>query len=308
MKRRIPICFACDDNYAPYLAVAIRSIKDNACNDFNYYIHILNSGITEDNKAAILRMADENFMIDFVDVSRKMKRLCAKLHLRDYYSASIYYRIFIPQLFPQYNKAIYLDSDIVVTADISKLFFTDISDSLLGVVADQVVAAIPEFVRYVDVVCNVKADKYFNSGVLLMNLEKMREATIEERFVEIFNEHNFPTVAPDQDYLNVLCRDRVFYLDKGWNKMSVDTDYDGVPPIIHYNMFNKPWQYDGIPYADEFWKYAARTEFYTVLLSGKNNFTEADKEKHRSGGAALIASAIEISESEHTFRRVLFSS
>ena len=307
MKVKIPICFACDDAYAPYLAVAIRSIKENSCSDYCYAIHILNSGINEENRRRISEMAGEDFTIEFVDVSRKMKRLCAKLHLRDYYSASIYYRIFIPQLFPQYEKAIYLDCDMVVTTDISKLYFTDVSDRLLGVVADQVVAAIPEFVYYVDVVCNVKADKYFNSGMLLMNLTLMREEAIEERFVEIFNEHNFPTVAPDQDYLNVLCRDRVLYLDRGWNKMSINTDYDGVPPIIHYNMFNKPWQYEDIPYADEFWKYAQLTEFHEDLLRGKDSFGEEDRIKQQEGGAALIASAVEISNSDHTFKKLLFS-
>ena len=307
MKKKIPICFACDDAYAPYLAVAVRSIKENASEDYQYFIHILNTGISEANKEKILKMADDGFVIEFVDVSKKMKRLSSKLHLRDYYSASIYYRIFIPHLFPQYSKAIYLDSDMVVTSDISVLFFTDLSDNLLGAVPDQIVAVTPEFVHYVDAVCDVKAERYFNSGMLLMNLRQLREEGIEERFVEMFNEYNFPTVAPDQDYLNVICRDRVLYLDSGWNKMSFNTDYDGVPPIIHYNMFIKPWQCDSIPYAEHFWKYARLTEFYGELVSGKEGFTEADKEKQLAGGAALLASAVEISESEHTFRRVLFS-
>ena len=153
-------------------------------------------------------------------------------------------------MFPEISKAIYLDSDIVVLSDIAKLYDKKLGKNLVGAISDAVVAGRDEFRRYSDYAIVIPYAKYFNSGVMLMNLSLMRKYDIEGRFSSLLCKYSFPLICPDQDYLNFLCRGRVLYIGEGWNKMSQNENYRGTPMLIHYNMFNKPWKYDNVPYGD----------------------------------------------------------
>ena len=306
MNKTIPIFFSCDDKYVPFLAVDIRSLVDNANKSYNYDIQILNTGLDEKNYKKIESLKNSNTNISFVNVTDKMKRLGKMLHLRDYYTASIYFRIFIPNLFPQYEKAIYLDSDTTILGDISKLYEIELGDNLVGATIDQVICSRDLFKDYATYGVGVHYSKYFNSGMLLMNLKLMREENIEEQFINMFNKYHFDVVCPDQDYLNVLCYDRVLLLDIGWNKMSVDNNYSKKPNIIHYNMFNKPWQYDNIPYGEYFWEYAKKTDFYDEISAIKNSFSKEDELIQENGLNDLIKSVINIVNSDYNFKKIIF--
>ena len=78
-------------------------------------------------------------------------------------------------MFPEYKKGLYLDSDIIVLGDISKLYNNDIQDNIIGACVDMSIQDVPEFLNYVENAVGIDRAKYVNSGVLLMNLEKMRE-------------------------------------------------------------------------------------------------------------------------------------
>ncbi len=304
--KTIPIFFSCDDKYAPFAGIAIYSLLENGSEEYNYDICILSTGLCEEYTSAIKRLERDNAKISFIDVTEQMKKFSCALHLRDYYTAAIYFRIFIPELFPQYDKGIYLDSDMIVTSDISRLFEIDLGDNLIGATRDQVIYSRELFKNYTTLGVGVHYTKYFNSGMLLMNLSQMRSIGLEEQFIDMFNTYHFDVVCPDQDYLNVLCYGKVMLLDIGWNKMSVDTDYDGVPHIIHYNMFNKPWQYDGVPYGEYFWKYAKKTEFYSYALSARSSFTDDDARAQELGDIELCNSMRKIIESDYSFKKIIF--
>lgn len=301
----IPIFFSSDDNYLPFLAVSVHSLIQNASPDYTYCIHILNNGLDEARVAHILNMQTENISIHLADVSGMIEPIAAKLNLRDYYTASIYYRLFIASMFPQYHKAIYLDADIAVNGDISELYRMPLGQNIVGAVSDDIIAGHKDFRRYAEEGIGILYQRYFNSGVLLMNLDQFRLQHIERKFVYLLQTYHFDTVCPDQDYLNVLCRDRVLYLDKGWNKMSIDKKYDGVPNLIHYNMFYKPWMYRNIPYGEYFWKYAAMTPFYEELRTMQNNFGWRGKREHGKANRELHRHALRICRSSDNFRQVL---
>ncbi len=310
INNEIPIFFACDDNYIPYLCVAAHSLIKNADKKCYYKIIILNGGISEENKAKVLKLEKPNVGIEFFDVSEKILKFKKDLsvRLRDYYSDAIYYRIFIPSLFARYDKAIYLDGDLVVLEDISKLYETDMESFLVAAVNDKLVTGNEIFCEYAKNAVGIEPQKYFNSGMLLMNLRKFREENVEARFLDLLTRYNFDTVAPDQDYLNVLCKGKVRYLDTGWNKMPLpDPEFDDKNlKIIHYNSFDKPWHYSGVLYENYFWKFAEETEFYEFLLNKKNNYSDADVQKDRRGGASLVANAKNITDNEKvTFKKVL---
>jgi lipopolysaccharide biosynthesis glycosyltransferase len=286
----IPIFFATDDAYAPLLAVSIRSLLDNADKNYFYRIHILTSSMSNENKKRILALMSENSRITFDDPGKRLERIAGSISLRDYYSAATYYRIFIADMFPSYDKAIYIDSDTVVTGDVSEMFNTEIADSLVGAVHDNVMF-IDVFGRYVEKVVDVDRSRYFNAGILLMNLSLFRKEEIELKFIELLERRSFP-VAQDQDYLNILCRDRVYYFPYEWNLVPVPELSGREPKIIHFKMALRPWNYDGIEYGEYFWKYAEKTDFYGDLLKTKNSRTELDRIKDEQVGKNLVALAI----------------
>lgn len=301
----VPVFFSTDENYIPFLAVTVRSLIENASSDNNYELYILNTDLSEESKSRILAMQTENVSINFVDVKERLSLLGNGLNLRDYYTVSIYYRLFIPSMFPELQRAIYLDCDIVVLDDIAKLYDTEMGNMLLGVVPDQVVNSYSLFRDYVEDVVGVKWENYFNSGMLLMNLDALRKAQIEEKFLDIFNRYQFRTVAPDQDYLNHLCKDRVLYLDRSWNVMWSKEKYSGKLRIIHYNMFRKPWIYADVPFGDYFWQYADRTDYAEKIHAMRARFLFVQRIKDRVGLNGMFKICKSIAETDNTFRKVL---
>ena len=308
-KTKIPIFFATDDNYFPYLTVTLASIEANASDEYIYDVKILATALSEENTRIANNLDFPHISVSIVNVDDKMKRIRSNIakRLRDYYSESIFYRIFIPHLFPKLDKAIYLDCDVVLKDDIAKMYLTDIGDNVLGAIPDESIAPIPEFVSYVDEVIGSPEGVYFNSGVLVINAKKFREDKIEEKLLHLINKYNFLTVAPDQDYLNFLCRDKVYYFDKGWNKQpNQNTEFDeGKIHLIHYNMFNKPWRYFGVKYEEYFWQFAKKTPFYKTLLKSREKYTEEERRRDMEGGLKLIASTVDILEQKCSFCHVI---
>ena len=147
-KKVIPIFYAADDNYLPYLAVSLSSMKDNASKEYFYEIYVLNAGMAKETLERLKAYEDENFRITSVDVTSKMEKVKDSLQLRDYYTGATYYRIFIANMFPQYEKALYIDGDTVLLGDISELFNVDLQDNLIGAIPDGAVAAVPAFRVY----------------------------------------------------------------------------------------------------------------------------------------------------------------
>lgn len=299
IRRHIPIFFAADDRYLKYLAVAISSLSHFASEEYQYDIKILSADFTQASVARLRELVKPNIKITLCDMVKRTAHIkeSLALRLRDYYSEAIYYRMFIPSMFPELKRAVYLDSDIVLNDDVAKLYFSDIGDSLMGVVTDESVITVPVFCDYVKRQIGVREpSEYFNSGVLLMNLEAIRREKIEEKFLYLLKKFNFNTVAPDQDYLNFLCRDRLTYLPCGWNKHAIegrDIPADELH-LIHFNMFNKPWHYGGVPMEKYFWDAAGRTSFLEELLQGKAEYTEELKAEDTVAGGRLLALAEDI--------------
>ncbi len=304
-KKEIPVFFSVDHRYIPFLGVAIHSLKKNLSENSHCTIHVLYTNIPEELKKRITDLSDERAEVSFTNVEKEVALMAGELNLRDYYTISIYYRLFIASLFPQYHKAIYLDADVVLNRDIAAFYEIPLGENLVGAISDAIVNGHEDFIRYSEGSLGIPAKEYFNSGVLLMNLDAFRKERIQERFVELLNKYHFDTICPDQDYLNHLCRGRVQFVDKGWNKMSLDENYDGVPGLIHYNMFYKPWQYDNICYESYFWNYAKETPFYDEILAIKAAFGEQERREHEEANRRLHENALRISVASDNFRNTL---
>lgn len=278
-EKVIPIMFACDDKYIPFLAVSLNSMEENASRNYMYKIKVLHTnGICEENQKKILdSYSNDVFDIEFVDISFCVEIIANKLHTRDYYSKVTYYRLFIPNLYKEYDKVLYLDSDIVVKGDISELYNTQLGDNFVGAIPDDFVFSTPITYDYVEnhiPLGKGNHNKYFNAGVLLMNCKKLREIDFEGKFIDLLSKVKFQ-VAQDQDYLNCICRGKVKYINLLWNKQPFANKSIKEKDIklYHFNLDLKPWKKDGILFENVFWEYAKKSGYYDEIIKFKTEFT-----------------------------------
>ena len=285
----IPIFFAVDNGYIPFLAVTLQSLIDNSSDKYHYSIKVLHVNVTSENKNAILKYQRKNVDIEFVDLTYYLEKVKDKLYTRDYFTATTYFRLFISDLYPHYNKAIYLDCDIVVLGDIAELYNTDLGNNLVAAAPDDIIQCNEEFQEYVEKVVGVSDyRRYFNAGVLVMNLDQLRKFKFQEKFLYLLSTVKFAAIQ-DQDYLNRLCKGRVKLVSVGWNRMPMSTiriNPDDIK-LIHYNYVYKPWHYDNIIYQDYFWKYAEKTEFIDFIRKVKSEYTEEQKFEDKVGDKRL---------------------
>lgn len=300
----VPVFFAVNDAYVPSLAVAIQSLIDHCDGQDTYQLIILNQGLTAENQARLAALATARVTLSFVSLADKLlaqvndhdNRLRA-----DYFTMTIYYRLFIADMFPELTKAIYLDSDTLVLGDIADLYRTDLHGALLGAVPDPFIANDPKTAAYAEQAVGVPATEYFNSGVLLMDLAGMRKAQFSTHFLALLHEYQFPSIAPDQDYLNAMMHDRLDILPAEWN---VQTDGIKAPKVVHYNLFKKPWHYRHVPYEDEFWQYAAESPYLQELEDMRAAFGDDDKQTDDHNMTAMLAKAVRTTTAPGTFGAV----
>ena len=315
MKTIVPIFFSVNDSYSPYLATALASIKDNASKEYTYRIHILSDDISEPSREKLLAFSDEDFQIGFYPLTERLQALPGVKNLQEhcfgaFSSLTIYFRLFIPVLFPQYDKAIYLDCDIVVPGDISQLWEEPLGHYLLGAVADYSIQNIAPFLNYIDNYVGVDHRNYVNSGVLLLNCKRLREMDLSGRFLECVEKYSLEAVAPDQDYLNTLCWGGIMYLDPNWNAMPSECLPDMENPhIIHFNLSTKPWLNEIVPYGELFWKYARHSGFFRQIVLARRAFLQDVKavRKYKNAVAALIKMAVRLTSAPQSFRSIISS-
>ena len=305
MRKEIPIFFSTDDHYIPCLDVALKSLIANASTAFEYRIIVLNTGLSEENVSKVMQNQKDGFTIEFMDISKELDAI--KSSLKDVYHFSIvtYYRLFIASLFPQYDKVLYLDCDLVVLGDISELYNVDLGDNILGAGPEQYVRNTKEFRAYAEVALGVDPDGYVNAGVLLMNLREFRKCQIEEQFIRLITEYDFDLLDPDQAYLNYLCLGKIHVLPNGWNKEPMPLPCEGKKNIVHYALYKKPWQYDDVIDGEYFWHYAKMSPFYEEIRRRQENFGEAEKAARLETAREILEHAIQITHSEETFAKRL---
>ncbi len=297
----IPIFFSTDDNYIPYLDVALSSLVENASRDYKYRIIVLNTGLAPENIAKVKRNERDGVIIDFLDISRGLEKIKNRLKNVYHFSIVTYYRLFIASLFPQYKKIIYLDCDLVVLGDISEMYNIDMGDNIIAAAPEEFVRNTTEFRFYAEKALGVDPDGYVNAGVLLMNLEEFRKCEIEKKFIKMITEYDFDLLDPDQAVLNYLCDGKIYVLPNGWNKEPMATACEGKKNIVHYALYKKPWQYDNVFDGEYFWNYAKKSPFYDIILEAKESFGDEQKAAKEAVAIEILEHAIKIADSDYTF-------
>lgn len=301
VANEIPIFFSTDDNYIPFLDVAIRSLIANASKEYKYRIIILNTGLCEKSVKTIKQNECEGFAIDTLDISREVEKIKSSFKHVYHFTVAAYYRLFIASLFPKYKKIIYLDCDLVVTGDISELYNVSLGDNIIAAAPEQFVQSTPEFRSYAEHALGIDPDTYVNSGVLVIDLDKFRQHKICEQFVHLITEYGFDLIDPDQAYINYLCYDKIHILPNGWNKTPLPTACIGKKNIVHYALYKKPWQYDDVIDGEYFWEYAKSSPFYEEILRRRASFGERERAAKEAAAKEIVEHATRIVRSGSNF-------
>ena len=280
----VSICFASDDNYAPYLKVAIYSLLCNRNRERSYDIIILHKRISKEHQGEILGLADgkSGVSIRFVNVVEADRELQSDVGC--YYAVETNYRLLLfPKLFQNYRRMLYLDCDIIVTGDVGELFDVDLEGKSAAGVEDVGFRWLAYTKRAIfldnkpynvlnyctDVLGMKDPGGYVNAGVLLFDLEKCRQKVSFRDVVETLHSRNF--FYNDQDVLNILLEGNIKQVDCKWNYMNniafyLECDrkefrelyldlYREDYRIIHYISAKKPWNGE-VPMGEVWQKYA----------------------------------------------------
>lgn len=283
-----------NDKYIPYLSVLITSIKMNMQATSKVEIVVLYDEISDEKQRKLLQIM-ENTRIDirFLNVHEKIsgyELFVTGTGNRSYLSKEAYFRLLVPQLLPEYDKALYLDCDIVVCNGWDAVFDIELSDKILAGIPDlwgnwECYDKRSELYRYRKQELGLTNPlEYFNSGVMLLNLEVMRTLFQEGELIKLAASRNWQ--KHDQDVLNYISTGNKLLLDYTWNLIECPSkkawnsvpneqqeDYQKcctTPKIIHYAS-RKPWIVKGVAREQVFWKAASSSPFFDELM---NEFIE----------------------------------
>lgn len=287
---KLPIVLTCDDKYFKYASVVIASIVANRKRTVSYEINILSEYISPENKERALAWIKKykNVELKFIELQDFD---ASQFYLNSYMTASTYYRFYIPQIFKDYERVLYLDCDLVVDADISDLATIDLGEKLMVCcICPYITEKIsqvndPEFPRsYFEKTLRMSDPMdYFNAGVMLCNIRRMNEINITEKLLEALIRIKEPLLQ-DQDILNSVVA------NWGGTKTLIYKYNTIAPPnysrlrgvynrllrffglkeyqfcyIHHYTGGLKPWQNKGRS-APLFDYYAKRSPFYEDIV------------------------------------------
>lgn len=274
------IALCTDENFSIPALVCITSIFENNRGD-ECHIYILTDGLSYKTKTKFdLLSQTYNQPIDIISIDKGRFK---GLRVNERFPVSMYYRFLLPEMLPNENKVLYLDCDIIVRHSLKEMYNTNISDTAMAVVVGESTD---------DIVWENSLklkSKYFNSGVLLMNLDYWRKYNVMYSLIDFVRDNPDKCILPDQDALNKVLEDKVIYLDytynfQEWWFMDMThwmhySKWDEIkktgndPAIVHFCEAEKPWFREcKNPFQNEFLQYANMHDFIGFHLKSRYGF------------------------------------
>lgn len=256
------VVFACDDNYAKYLAVTMASLIANFDKEKDLEIIVFDAGISNQSKEKLSRLKNDKTSIHFKEIDPQI--------FSDYpltikhISVATYFRLKLPSLLLNYRKVVYLDVDILVNKDVSPMWDIDLHTKAIAAVQEPYGKVVgKEYHEKIGI--QDSNHKYFNAGILIMDLEKLRTSNFEGRVVSYLEKYKDNIEYQDQDILNAVLQGNVKYIHPKYNYIPSYRNLlspkrkdilDSLPytkqeivslkseaTIYHYCGKKKPWMY-----------------------------------------------------------------
>lgn len=250
MVDHLHFAFCVNDGYVPYICVTIKSIIENH-RGISKTVYVLSNQVSERNRHLLEEVVaeDQDTCLEIVIVDDTPLR-----GLKETWLIYAWYRLLIPNYLPEdVHKILYLDADTVVCGDLTSLFNIDMSDfSVAGCIDPE--SFNPETI----IRCgfDMVKDKYICSGVLLMNLGFWRSCQLSQKMIAYARKYNDRIKFPDQDTINILCKDTKVVLPLKYGIMDYFFEQDIFyhesyreqliecvvrPAVVHYAGRN-PWK------------------------------------------------------------------
>lgn len=310
----LSIAFIADGGFFLPSVVALTSLLENKKKDSKYHIYFVIVDFSKEQKDVLRKMAnDKQVTLEFVeikadDVKKKYEGIakhecCA--------SVSALIKFDLPYICDKVDKLLYLDGDIIVQSDLSKLVDTDFRENEYAAVVED------SGILYNKNLIKQNTGQYFNSGVMLLNLEVLRKDSIPERLIQEKMKDTDNSLM-DQHVLNKVFKNHIKLLPHKYNvlytnlirakyfyKLSVEdinrryhTKYedwnemrDGAS-VIHYSSFDKPWKYSDVTGVEIWDSYYSMSPLRNETLNRKKLHIPLLNRMREKKSLALLASFI----------------
>ncbi|MDE6123898.1 MAG: glycosyltransferase, partial [Eubacterium sp.] len=266
----IPVVFICDNGYVIPTVTAICSMIKHKKKETKYDITIVAVSLSDADIRVFAAMQTADVNINIIYIKENLFNNLHSEEISQYgVSATALIKFLLPELMAHCDKILYLDGDIAVKRDLTELYSNDLDDCYAGVIRD-----VPQVLYKRQIFGRTYGRDYFNSGVMLLNVRKMREDNLTSALIE--NKKNSSSRLMDQDVFNEVFAGNVKQLSIVYNTLYVNlirskgkysiediNNYYGTEfikledirkssNIIHYCSSDKPWKYYDVPMAD-FW-------------------------------------------------------
>ncbi|MDO3387337.1 glycosyltransferase [Gilvimarinus sp. SDUM040013] len=302
------VAFSCNDTFVPYLAVALESLVKHSSEATSYDIVILHSSLSEANVVKLSSVETSNISVRFYYMEGLISQIGNQIFPVDgYVPRETYNKCFLSEIFEGYKRCLYLDSDILICADVADLYHHEMSGKSIAAsrnvgninaaFVNKEIKGFP-FRDYVHNVLGVNEyEDYFQAGAVLIDLEAVRKIDLLGDSIKALKAVGKP-IFFDQCIFNKIFYKDVSFFSTAWNHVWYLQDYSYLksslpkdvfydyakgrlhPKIIHYasgdKYYNKPeWKL-----ADRFWKFVEASRFERdVLEDCKHRLDEQGLEK-----------------------------
>lgn len=242
-----------DNNYIKYCCVMLTSLLENNKEE-NITIHILGDNLTSDSQNTITSIVEEKYNQHLCLYAVDRKLVVDFPNMGSYVSLTTYYKLFITSILPSsLHKVLYLDCDLIIVHSVKSLWDCDLTGKPLAAVKDahkgmEIHCALLDIdcIRY----------GYFNAGVMLLNLDYLREVGFEKKAVDYVTENSNRLTFHEQDVFNGLFYKQVIHLPYRYNlhdrlyrrQRYIDAETLPIvkeelksPVIIRFSSGKKPW-------------------------------------------------------------------
>lgn len=266
-----------DDKYIQHCGIMLCSLLENNKNN-KFDVHILIDEINDSNRIELIKLIKSygsNCVFHKVDSS---KLDGAKFREEEPLTKAAYYRLLLGSILNEsILKVLYLDCDIIVVNEVISLYELQLDGYALAAVQD--VKGTPYSELHRNQLRMSYSSKYFNSGVMMINLDYWRKNNVEPLLIEFSIRERY-VFFHDQDALNYLFKDKWYCISPKWNYMCLKylqdicfnnindkIEYLSHPHIIHYTSRYKPWKdINFLPKGKEYRKYKQKTIWKNLPL------------------------------------------
>ena len=271
VKDPINIAFITDKNYMLCTSVALQSLKVNRSLRRCYNIFIVYEGLGAKDIHQFESVTDSNFVVQCINAAKKVGRSrFSSINFARHVSSAATYKFNLTRILSDVDKLLYLDGDLLIRDSLEELYDIDLGEAYAAVCQDMGAETYPENYRKR---LGINHRYYFNSGVMLLNLKRLRDEKIHSKLISY--RKNGINDYMDQDAFNVVFKENVIYFDitynmatPCWTKYGTDeinsyynssfkfrSECYHQAKILHLATPEKPWLYFDVIGSEEWFMY-----------------------------------------------------